>query len=571
MSQIEKVNITSLGIVHDELVATIETSAAKLEQYAADRTKREALEECQQLLRQASGVFRLIQLQGADLLSDEMADLLGSLQEGDDSKFEAQLGVLTSAFFVLPQYLEYVIQRRRCLPVLLIASINDLRRFNKRPALPESEFLTLQMDVSLLTPPAQSRSMEIDDLPALTRRLRHMYQVGLLNALQGKQVRSALGIMQRALERLDIISCGRPMSLVWHMGGVVLELLRTNNMEINPSRKMMLTGIDRQLKAFHNQGIGYLENEVSGAQIRQLVFVMMLAHRPNAKAQALLGQLNVEPLGFSDQDLRAERDRLSGPSGNTVSSVAAVIQDELHSIKELLETLNESKLAGGSDYEALRESISKVAEILSVVGLVQASSSLKEQLPVIERWSQGTEQFDQAEVVQLADTLLFVESTVTNLETLDVNGDQLSRVNQLSRREVIASTQLVAAELVVLDEVAAGLTLVKRGLNSFAESNYDVNHVKNASTTLNSVRGGFIVLGLHKAAAVVQSCADFVEGVLLTTKTTETLPDTLETFADAIIGLEYYLDSVKYDREADDSVLSIAEESLQDLGYRVRI
>ena len=106
MSQIEKINITSLSIVHDELVATIEASAAKLEQYAADRGKREVLEECQQLMRQDSGVFRLIQLQGADLLSDEMADLVASLKGGDDSKFEEQLGALISAFFVLPQYLE---------------------------------------------------------------------------------------------------------------------------------------------------------------------------------------------------------------------------------------------------------------------------------------------------------------------------------------------------------------------------------------------------------------------------------------------------------------------------------
>ena len=43
----------------------------------------------------------------------------------------------------------------------------------------------------------------------------------------------------------------------------------------------------------------------------------------------------------------------------------------------------------------------------------------------------------------------------------------------------------------------------------------------------------------------------------------------LETFADAVISLEYYLDAVKTDKKADDSVLEVAEESLEALGHAV--
>jgi hypothetical protein len=47
------------------------------------------------------------------------------------------------------------------------------------------------------------------------------------------------------------------------------------------------------------------------------------------------------------------------------------------------------------------------------------------------------------------------------------------------------------------------------------------------------------------------------------------LQQLLETFADAVIGLEYYLDAIKSDKNASDAVLEIAEESLQALGFRV--
>ena len=47
------------------------------------------------------------------------------------------------------------------------------------------------------------------------------------------------------------------------------------------------------------------------------------------------------------------------------------------------------------------------------------------------------------------------------------------------------------------------------------------------------------------------------------------IKETLETFADAIIAIEYYLDSATARLKMDDSVLQIAEESLEALGYAV--
>ena len=42
----------------------------------------------------------------------------------------------------------------------------------------------------------------------------------------------------------------------------------------------------------------------------------------------------------------------------------------------------------------------------------------------------------------------------------------------------------------------------------------------------------------------------------------------MDTFADAIISLEYYLDSLKIDKKSDTEVLRVAEESLEALGYK---
>ena len=74
MSANEAFNIASLKMVHDELLATIEQSALRLEQFASDRTNGELLQNCIEGVRQIRGTLSLIQLKGVDLLADELLE-----------------------------------------------------------------------------------------------------------------------------------------------------------------------------------------------------------------------------------------------------------------------------------------------------------------------------------------------------------------------------------------------------------------------------------------------------------------------------------------------------------------
>lgn len=568
MSQREWVNLSSLNLVSDELVAAIEHTATKLEQFVATPQASELMDECVAGIRQIRGTFRLIQLYGADMLADEVLVVAQEIDVQNQPALENTLSHLTNAFFILPRYLEYTQQTRRGLPVLLVPYINELRKITKRPPISEAEFFDVELSAAYI---AQSKgsALAIEDFDALLRRLRHMYQVGLLNLLQGKQARSALGIMQRALERLEIITGERIKSTLWGVGSAALEVLRVNNMEISQSRKMLFTAIDRQIKSVQKDGLSGLDEPAPESVIKQLVFVLSLAHKPTTKATKILETFAVETPSYTDQDLRSERETLRGPSLSTVTSVAAVIKDEVRDIKELLEQVAEAKSVSFDEYQELIGSLIKVADILSVVGLAAASNSLKEGVTKIEEWRDSGGDRDGKDMIEIADALLFVESTVSTLESLSLTSDKLAKINQLARKDVIASRQLAEAEMLVIQEAEAGLSLVKRGLNTFAESNFDTGNIKNVSATLNGVRGGMIVLGLNKAAAVVKSCIEFVDQTLLTNKQPVALQQLLETFADAVIGLEYYLEALKNDKNADESILSIAEESLQALGHRV--
>ncbi len=560
----ESLNLTSLKMVQDELVATIERAAGRLDQFSRDPSDGKLLQGCIEDIKQISGTLNLIQLRGVDLLAQELVDHITDITLGD-ADTGRKLQHVTGAFFVLPRYLEYCTQTSRSMAVLLIPHINELRLARRQPALPESHFADIRHTAikrEISTGPGLQ-----EELAVLVRRLRHMYQVAMLNVLQGKQIKPSLGMMGRAMQRLDQACQGAPLSNLWWSAAAFLATLEEEKLALTKGRKLLLSALDREIKRLQFGGDSGLNREPPEELLKELFYLIALSRSEHPRAKAVMQAAGLSPLPYTDADLAREQAHLSGPSVNTLMSMAAELKDELRGIKNILERASEGGVEMLNDSPELLETLKRVADILSLVGLVSPSNSLKEEIAKIASWSGQSEPVDANELLAVADTLLYIESTVAGLGKIKLSDDKLTQINSLSRHDAIATSHLAEAAQLVIEEAESGLGLVKRALSAFAESNYDVGHIKNVTSTLGTVRGGMIVLNLPRAAAVVQGCARFVDEQLLQNQQPAAVQHMLETFADAIISLEYYLDSIKLDQKADDSVLQVAEESLDALGY----
>lgn len=566
MSTSETVNLASLKMVHDELVATIEQSAVLLEQFAHDRNNGELLQNCIEGIKQIRGILNLIQLRGLDLLAEELVTQITDITLGDDPQTDAKLERLTAAFFILPRYLEYCSQSGRSMAMLLIPQINELRQARKASLLPESYFFPLDNPKCHRPLAAPAVSLP-EDLSVLVRRLRHMYQTALLNVLKSVQVKPSLGMMTRALQRLEAVSAGGALSHFWWLGSTTLAAMAEKNMQLSKSRKMVFSAIEREIKRFQFEGTAVLEREVDASLQKELLYLLALAHSEQPQSVAVLAAFGVSPLGYTESDILREMEFLKGPSINTVSSMVTVLTDELHSTKNILERAAQGGAELLNDSPELLETLKKIADILAIVGLVSPSDSLKHEIEKISRWQSQQSSVTPEELLQVADTLLYVESTISGLNNTTLSDDKLARINALSRDAAMTSNQIAEAEKIVIDEAEVGLATVKRALSAFAESNYDKGHIHNIPGILDSVRGGMFVLGLVRAAKVLAGCIRFVEEDLLRADQQPAVQHLLETFADTVISLEYYLDAIKLDKNADNAVLQIAEESLQALGH----
>lgn len=568
MSTTETLNLASLKMVQDELVATIEQSAVRLEQFAQDRNNGELLQNCIDGIKQIRGILSLIQLRGVDLLADELATHITDITLGEDEKTDAKLELLTASFFILPRYLEYCTQTARSMAMLLIPHINELRLARKAAPLPESYFYPLN-GIKQNPRALPVRQALPEDLSSLVRRLRHMYQTALLNVLKGVQVKASLGMMTRALQRLETASSGAVLSNFWWLARTTLAALAEKNMQLGKGRKMLFSAIEREIKRFQFEGSAVLEREVDPALQKELLYLLALSNSDSEQTQAVLSAYGIGKLVYNEAELVREMEFLNGPSANTISSMVAVLTDELHSTKNILERAAQGGAELLSESPELLDTLKKVADILAIVGLVAPSNSLKQEIVKITDWQANRSPVSPDELLVVADTLLYVESTIAGLSNANLSDEKVAQINALSRDAAMANNQIAEAEKIVIDEAEAGLVLVKRALSAFAESNFDKGHIRNIVGTLDSVRGGMFLLGLPRAAKVLAGCMRFVEEDLLANDQHPAVQHLLETFADAVISLEYYLDAIKLDKNADTSVLQIAEESLQALGYNV--
>jgi hypothetical protein len=111
-------------------------------------------------------------------------------------------------------------------------------------------------------------------------------------------------------------------------------------------------------------------------------------------------------------------------------------------------------------------------------------------------------------------------------------------------------------------EALVGLAASKEDMDSFVESNYDLDCVQNIKDKLVSVRGGVQLLKLDRAAAILLKFEEFVQSVVEDGVEPESIQSVLETMADVMIALEYYLSEIELHGVAPPNALAVAEQSL---------
>jgi len=549
---------TSLNLVRDELFTTMEEAESSLEHFIADRHNGSLLQQAVENLHQVRGTLNLIELAGAELLAQEVLDQATDIPAGAGEERDVQLSALSNALHVLRRYLENVEAHRQEMPELLLPAINDLRQAGGQPALPESFFFSVRLDHA--RPRTAPPSVDGAARESEGRRLRHMYQVGLLGFIREQNPQASLKLMGRALTRLDSLFANEPRGRLCWVGAAAVEAQVDGQLLARKSRKQLFSRIDRELKQMLANG----QYEAPRGLLKELLYLVALADSRGPQAAALSEVFGLTPLPFTDHLLEEEYQRLSGPGQAVMRSLSSAIREELNSVKDMLDLIERGTLQSDS-LNSLHALLGKLSKTLGMVGLSSAGNSLNAQLQTVASWSE--ESAPQAhELHKLADAVLYVEGMVASLDRGERREVRPTQAQPGEEADSFALHQLNEARIVVVDEAQAGLALAKRAITAYLESGGERMHLSNVPFSLQAVRGGLWFLGQERAALLVGACADYIQQHMFDAAQMPS-EQMLETLADALTSLEYYLEAGAVMRpETQPSVLDLAAESVRALG-----
>lgn len=562
MADIIPLSVTSIKIVEPELTVTLQNASKHFEAFMTDRNAVDQLAESKNLLTDVAGVLKMLEIPGGLLLAQEMLLLLDDIIEQPQRTADFALSALSQAFVAMPCYLEYVLDREQAIPALTLTFINEVRSARRQPVIFETQIspyvVKEPVDLAGEQEPAS-------DLPALIKRLRQMYQIGLIGLIRDDNLQLKLQLMHRAMQRLSAASGSMPIRAQWLLTEAVLEALLSQDLQLSFTRKRTLALVDGLLRQFE-QSNAAADLVADHKLLTELAYLVKLSRCTHAASAEVVKRLGLAELAISDQFLQRERHIMQGPNAETVLVMVVALREELALCKEQLEVAAQDN-SGSVDFANMAGVFQRTSDVLSVIGLTSPSRVLRSMQETVQAWV-GESSYDKEQLLAVADDLLYVESALNKLNRFDLNFTA-QHEDEGSKRALMSQSQLNEAESIVIQEAQAGIAQAKKEINSFVESNYDKTHIESVLESLNSVRGGVAILGYKRAATVLTKCVEFINASIQEQIDEKRAEEILETMADALISLEYYLSEIELHGEAPDNALQIAEQSLAALGFSV--
>ena len=549
----------SFKVVKDELESTVQEAQTGLENFIADPGDVTLLQSAIDLVNQVRGTFVIIEDKGAALLCEELARLLTELptQEVVDQtpRGKSVSDAISSTLVIVSRYLEYLAMGNQGRPELLIPTINQVLKARNLAQIRDSNFFHYK--VTKLVKPKSPQPFNLNDAAMKKlRRYRHMYQASFLFLLRGQRTRGALKYMQRSVSQIDKIAANTPIASLFWIASGALECLSELNANVGTNRKLLLAQLDRQVKFLIRDPKNAFSKQPPLALVKDFLYIISLCQPKVGIGARIMKAYKLPTPTVSESELAEQTELLFSPGTSVMNSVSDALHEEIHAVKEMVDLAARSANSSFSA-KALHAALVKIADILVMVGLTSPSNVLRSQADIVGGWADkaapSTEQ-----LLKIADAVLYAESAVSRLSK---GGHQESGSDHVSEA---ARAQLAEARIVLIDEAESGISLAKRAITAFMDSEGDVMHLANVSSTLNTVKGGLVFLGGDEAASIVERCIQFIDTQLVGKKIgAEAEP--LESLADALSSLEFYLESLLGDQNPDDDVLKVAREAISHL------
>jgi len=554
----ERRNYIALEWLTGEIEETLKQARQALEDFVADRDDLTKLRFCLTYAHQVHGSLKMLELHGAALLAAEVESLAKALVNQRVDDVNVALEAMMTGLLKLSAHVQRVNVTKDEQPAVLLAIVNELRAARGAEAHNEAAIFNPDLSAAPHLQVVEKPAIQHDEFNELARKIRQLYQTAMVSVVRDQQVDKAYEILLKVLARIHKISHRTAAEPLWKIAhGVIQALAASNKPADNPS-KTALRQIDNEIKKLAETGRDALEQRPSAALLKSLLYTVATAPEPTDLVRDIQKQYRLKEA--LPQTIAPAGSDVAAPDAEAVRSVISAINEELAQIQDVLDLLSRDELSPQNlaRLEGVLPVFQRVVGTMSVLGATDALHIMREQFELTKNLLAQPQSVQPNTLLEIAAQIMGVQDALRNSKSIDDARSFNALQNQLSQ-----------AHATVMREARSGLEQAKEAVIEFVASQWDHVHLAGVPALLEQMRGGLIMIPLPRAAAVLACCDGYIREKLLGE---QVVPDwrMLDTLADAISSVEYYLECLSGDHRADiDDILAVAEESVAQLGYPV--
>ena len=535
----------TFDVVGREVNATLAEARSALESYVEQPDNAQLLERCAAELHQVQGVLRVLEIYGAALLAEEMEHVAQYLlATHSERKSQAEsLDALMRAMVQLPGYLERVLAGGRDLALVLLPLLNDLRAVRGNSLLSEGTLLVLNLKSDKQPQPLAASA----DEPPMTvehwaRRLRARYQVGLIGWIRGERIVQNLEILAAVARKLEQIATRQPVFQLWWVIGAVIEALQENGLQGGQSVKRLLGLGDREIRRLYEQGEARYSQAPPVELLNNLLYYVGRAESSGGRVNAVRASFRLAELLPVDESIEQERENLSAPSVKLMKTVAAAIREDLSKVKDVLDIFVRRGAGQPQELASQVEMLRKIGDTLGVLGLGALRAQVQAETERLGKIVAGTLRADEATLVEIAATLIGVEDRLDDSLVGMILPPQDTEAAQPAE-----DTEFQQVQAAVLRECVVNLARIKEAVSQSVGGTLDASGLDSWQDLMRGMKAGLLLLGKSRAVEIIEAITTQLKRVMQ--PGVHVLPPGfIDRLADAIVSVEYYMETLQAGR-----------------------
>jgi len=556
----------AVDVVGREIGVSLGAARQSLEAHAEQPGTPGALERCSELLHEVCGVLRVVEVYGAALLAEEMEQTArfliscppGSRPHGDG------LESLMRSLVQLPAYVERVLAGGRDLTLVLLPLLNDLRAVRGSPLLSEGTLLVLNLSSDRQPQPQAVVPGETPlDAQQWARRLRTRFQVGLLGWIRGEHPQQNLEALAEVAARLEQVSVLQPVFQFWWVVGAVIEALREGGLEASATSKRLLGQADRELKRLYEEGEAHYAAAPNLELLNNLLYYVANTSTAGERVAAVRTSFRLQELLPVSAAIEREREHLAAPSVALMRTVGAAIREDLTRIKDVLDIFVRKGARDAAELLPQVELLRKISDTLGVLDLGALRARVRAEVSRLEDMVAGRLAPSDRLLVEVAATLISVEDgldeALVSLVTPGIQDEEGDARHDGQDAEQHRMQSAVLRECIVnlarIKEAVAGAVAQQVAMPTAA-----------VDELARGIGSALWMLDRERARDVVAALAVEVHSVLLAPASLTT--ERLDRLADAMVSVEYYMETLEAGRTDPEYMLDNAETCLRALAAR---